>query len=305
MDSETMLDELRKLPSNFRLNLKGGSAWLCCNDPNHQENTPSAKINLDQTSDYFGRFYCFGCHVSKSWNTFAKEEGLAQIDSDFKSIGIKPLGFRRKAKEVRKQTTFDWPKHKAWRGVSGEIVNRLQGYVVNQKNVLDEPRLILPVKMYDEEVGHVLCLLHDPKRNNKGEKIELSYVNSKGDWVRTSFLGFDEARKMKRKPLWIVEGPRDLCRAIEAGLRVVALLGSHFDDARSELIRLLNPPALMIATDNDKAGNMVAEKILDELGDEVPCIRLRWGKDQDTFDQTVEHLQKLNNKAIRIYGETQ
>src|SRR5690606_20207066 len=133
---------------------------------------------------YLGRYFCFGCDARMSWNEFAEKCKLDKVDSNYKGVRTRPLGFRREVvkQNAQQRSKFMWPEHKEWRGVPGSIVRKLGGYVYANRDVLREQMLILPVIMYGEEVGHVRALMRDPKRSKSGKKLEESYINSTGTW---------------------------------------------------------------------------------------------------------------------------
>lgn len=306
MNSDFFLSQLQRLPEDRGGYVKSdGNFWLRCINPDHaggHENTPSAKIELAEGSSYLGRYHCFGCSTNLSWNDFATRMNLNKIDSKYEGIRHRSLNFKKITNRANniKPLTFRWPVTKEWRGIPGQFVHDMGGYVYKSKDILADQTLIIPVMMYGEEVGVVRALTRDPKRDKRGKKIEDSYLNSSGTWIKKAFLGYDRAAKMTG-PLWIVEGPRDFFRCLQAGLRVVCLLGSKFGEDRTELIRLLNPRCLIIATDNDDPGNKVADIIRDECSDFVSCVRVRYKPGKDTFDQTIEYLQSVNTRVTKKY----
>jgi len=311
MKPDFYIDQLSRLPPDRALDFKSTGAWIRCINPLHaggNERTPSACITVEEGSPFLGRYNCFGCGLNTSWNEFATKVGLAIEDKNYKSYRTRRLGFRQKAKKEPTQhavQSFQWPVSKEWRGISGHTVSLLKGFVYETRDSLEEPTLIFPIEMYGEKVGAVKALIRDAKKNVYGKKIEQSYINSSGKWIRSAFMGFDIASRsqFKNRPLWIVEGPRDVGHSIEAGNRVVGLLGSYFGEERAELVKLLNPCAVIIATDSDMAGDKVAQRILDECASFVPVVRAEWKTGQDTFDQPIEKLQRIDQRVYSKYGE--
>lgn len=311
MDAETLIEELRKLPFDRHMHVRGTDAWICCINPEHSggnETTPSAKICVDETMPYFGSYHCFGCGIKMRWNTFAKQTGLATIDSEYQGGGRKTLSFRAKMKSKETKPNgkvFHWPRDRDWRGIPGSILADFEVVVPQTKDALTEPNLIIPIKMYGETVGTVRALLNDAKRDSSGRKLQKSYVNSSGTWLKSALMAFDLSmeKRFKKKPLFLVEGPRDVFRCVQADVRVNGLLGSKFSEERTELIRLMSPSVVLIGTDNDDAGNMAADHILEMCGDFVPCVRLNLPKGQDMFQQDIKTIKKWYNRAIERYDK--
>lgn len=313
MDAEHILEELKRLPHDRKVSIRNNEAWMCCVNPDHSgghESTPSAKINIDETSPYFGTYHCFGCGAKMKWNTFAKQMGLSSIDEDFEKLGIRRLSFRSKMnrdkseeENTAKRRRFAWPEGREWRGIPGRILKEFGAFVPKMSDVLDEPYLSVPITMFGEEVGTIRALMRDPKRAADGTKLEKSYLNASGKWMAKSLLGFDLANvpAFRGKPLLITEGPRDVFRGYQANTRIVGLCGSKFNDDRAELIRLLQPCVLIIATDNDDAGNMAAESIIHHC-DFVPCVRMPLPVGQDLFQQSLKRIKRWYDKAAEKYA---
>lgn len=293
-----------KLPSDRKVSMKSdGNAWLVCINPDHSggnERTPSAKIELAEGSAYLGRYFCFGCGYHLSWNEFAEKTGLTKTDEDYKGVRHRRLSFRQSTTEGKERARHAWPEHREWRGVPGNIVRQMGGYVYSSRDILSEQFLILPVTMYEEEVGYLRALMRDAKTDRNGRKLEESYKNKPGPWIKSALMNFDGASKQKGRPLWIVEGPRDVAKCLMAGVRVVGLCGSKFGEERAELIKLLNPPVILCATDNDVAGDKAADSILDQCGDRFSVARIRW-KVGDTFNQPIDKIQRVNRRYIEKY----
>jgi 5S rRNA maturation endonuclease (ribonuclease M5) len=254
--------ELSKLPIDRSPEYKTDSVWMRC--PFHSggmEKTPSFKINLTSPKAAVGHCYCFGCHQSMPWNTLAELYQLAK--------------FRQSAIKQAQQTTFDlnlnleepvppdykrmfkWPETLDWRGINGATVTEMNGRTVRfGKHVM----LYLPITTRGDNVGGILCKM---ERNDPKEK---AYFNVDGGWASSALIGYDIARARKG-PLWVVEGPRDTANIIQHGGRAVGLIGSAVTSAKLRLIKALDPPSIIRATDPDDAGDGADKLLKDGLSD--------------------------------------
>lgn len=315
-DADLIIEELFKADRKYDLGItsKAGGAeiWIRC--PWHgggRERTPSMRITVDEGSSFFRKAKCHGCGKFAHYNEIAEHFGLMKTDKNFKALGVKRLGFRNKIERIKahdegrdfKLSTFDWPLDRKWRTVPGKIVIRNKGVLTDTRHDLEEPRLAFPVNVWGETKGYIYALLHDPKRDATGKKIEVAYINSPGPWKEKSVFGFDRARKLLKKypdkPLWLVEGPRDRLWLEAAGCIAVSTLGSSFSEEKSELIKILNPHRVLVASDNDEAGNDLAEDIKDHLDNHLALTRINWKEGQDPCDVALKRLKQINERFTR------
>lgn len=315
-EAEIITSELLRADSEHRLGLKfknnGGEIWIRC--PHHgggRERTGSLRVTINENSAHYLKCKCHGCNKYGHYNdVMAEPLGLQKVDKDFKAVGFQKLSFREKQQarkdrregniDLRLSTTFDWPVEREWRTIPGKVVVRVGGVLTETFNDLEEPRLAFPVNVWGEPAGYIYALLHDPKRDAEGHKIEIAYLNSTGNWKEKVVFNFDMARKRLKKnpgmPLWIEEGPRDTLHTYAAGCAVVGNMGSSFSDEKAELIKLLDPPRLLVATDADEAGDKLAESIYEHLHGHLPMTRVKFARGKDPCDYPRKWFRKVNEK---------
>ena len=313
-DADLITEELMKADQQHDLALKIGTSdlWIRC--PFHsggREKTPSLRITIDDGSSFYQQCKCMGCGWGPHhYNELADHFGLAKTDKNFKALGTKRLGFRRKLdKKVAEaegrdfiRSTFDWPIDREWRGIPGSIVLKNKAVLTEVRHDLEEPRLAFPVTLWGEVKGYVYAMIRDPKRDSDGNKLEVSYINSSGPWKEKCLFGYDLARKLLKKhpnrPVWVVEGPRDVTHLQAANCIVVGCLGSSFSKEKAELIRMLNPKKLLVATDNDDAGNKLAATINGMLKHDIHLVRIKFKKGCDPVDTPRPKLKEINKRHI-------
>lgn len=319
-DAELISDELFKASQEFDLGLriKNNGLWIRC--PYHgggRERTPSMQVTVDYANRYFAKAKCHGCGARVHYNELATQFNLQKIDKNFKAVGNRQLSFREKLKnrtqkrekeivhQEFKRSTFEWPIDRDWRTIPGKYVIAEGAELAETRDALDEPRLIFPVTLYGEIKGYIYAMISDPRRDADGRKIDTPYINSSGPWKEKIVVGFDQARKELKKhpnkPLWIVEGPRDRLHMIAAGCIVIANIGSSFSKEKAELIKLLNPKRLLVASDADEAGEKLADSILEHLNGAIKMTKINWPKGKDPCNINRERLAQINKRYTIVH----
>lgn len=252
----------------------GDSVFVCC--PFHDERSPSCSVNMSQEKDVaIGTFYCFGCGETGGWNKLAEKTNLEQIkswqnfeaSSDGKAarfdkrktemLGTNNLTIQRLFDEVG-NAVLPWPKEASWRSYSGKLINRIEGYVYDDRR-FDELMLVLPVYINGRYRGGVRALREKPKKGP-------SYFNTNGDWVKDyGLLGFDYMRKKDLygcKAIVLTEGPRDWLRMVQNKIPACSILGSKmFGKKKLTLLMGLGIEKVYALPDNDAAGTGMAKII--------------------------------------------
>lgn len=285
-----------------RTKYMGSNIHVQC--PFHDENSPSCSVNLSREADVpIGAFYCFGCGVFGGWNKFAAKAGLVSVKKwqAFESDASGQIArFYKKAIEMMGQNNmsiqrlFDevgnavipWPKDRDWRSYSGKLIHRIGGYCYNDtsRNFEDggELMLVFPVYTNGRYRGGVRAFFEKQKNG-------LSYLTTKGDWVKSyGLLGYDYMKKKDlydAKAIVLVEGPRDWLRLVKNKIPSMAILGANmFDDKKMQLLVALGIRKVFVLPDNDSAGKRMADgiKVISERAG-VPCeyLKLPRPKDED------------------------
>lgn len=196
------------------------------------------------------------------------------------------------------------------RGLCKETIDRFKlGYVAEWRHpkasskVPTSPRLIIPTAK-----GSYLA------RDVRAEIPEEQKPYSKSK-VGTIQLFNRKALQTATKPVFIVEGELDALSIIEVGGEAVALGTTTKAKALVELLKAQKPAQpLIIALDNDRAGQKASEELIAELkGLDIPFYRLNpcgeykdaneaLQRDREAFTQAVadaEHIQEEAEQAQR------
>lgn len=272
----------------------GDSIFICC--PFHDENTPSCSINMSMSASVrLGTFYCFGCNATGGWNTLAGKLGLEKVKG-WQHFEGSTSGKAERAKKKRVdlvgmsnmtiQRLFDevgnavlpWPKDMDWRSYSGKLINKVEGYMYDDKR-FDQLMLVLPVYVNGRYRGGVRALQEKPKKG-------AAYFNTTGDWTKNyGLLGFDYIRKNKLwgcKAIVLVEGPRDWLRMAANKIPSCGILGSKmFSEKKLTILLGLGIEKIYVLPDNDKAGDGMAQIVAEFCKGKVECEHLQLPKKKD------------------------
>ena len=200
----------------------------------------------------------------------------------------------------------DYPQR---RGLSKAVIDRFKlGYVAEWRhpkapNAPASPRLIIPTAK-----GSYLA------RDTRTEIPEEQRAYSKSK-VGTIQLFNRKALQEAKKPVFIVEGELDALSIIEVGGEAVALGSTTKAKALVELLKTQKPSQpLIIALDNDTAGQKASEELIEGLkGLSIPYYRLNpcgeykdaneaLQKNRESLSQAVadaEHIQEEAEQAQR------
>ena len=288
------LGELAKLPPDRGFYVKGESAWLRC--PFHaggNESTPSFTVNLNpQKKVPLGFCGCFGCKFSAPWNALAQHFGLQKLTEEAVREGSHVLHDpSRSSRDVvlpDLSRMLHWPASVEWRGIRGDVVRASGGRTCKFREGF---ALYLPVTLFDEPVGGITALLEKPKDGG------LSYFNAYGEWSGNALFGFDAARVMVGKPVWVCEGPRDTLNLHQLGQRAVGLIGAAVTPRKMALIAELDPPCILLATDADEAGDLAAAKLRAGMGKAFRVIRVRMRPGSDPADLRQRQVDNVNRQV--------
>lgn len=297
--------ELSRLPDDRGLKIGPREAVIRC--PYHsggQERTPSMKVNLDPTAPAPALWvYCRACKRSESWNELAETLHLRKVarkSSQRHDAAEVNLVRRRHVTLSEEESALpdlhkmvDWPVTVPWRTIPGPTLRRYSCKTVTWGK---SPLLYIPVIQYGEHVGGIRALVE----RDRSDKRQKAYVNTPGDWMNRSLLGFDVAASLSGEPLWVVEGPRDTFHVSAAGARVVGLLGSALTPKKVSLIRDLDPPVIVSATDGDEAGDTAHTALLEQLGRDFEVVRYPFRDGEDPCEVPYSKIERANVKVREL-----
>lgn len=280
---------LQSLSSNWGMTIRGDRAFIRC--PFHRKNgklerTPSFCINLSSRKGGSGQGHCFGCGVNKSWKEIAKALKISgNIDFDLTSSHS-----RTKTRKSWTTVFIDWDPAKKWRGISGKLLAYLKAKAFTSGGV-DWVRI--PCWQNKEQIGYVDCRVN----RAKGQQ---GYLNSEGPWVASALFGFDLAKKLGRKAVVIVEGPRDALNLLQHKVPAVAILGtSNIKKQKIELL-LANWEYVICGFDPDDAGDVATAKLKQLVGIRAKIKYLEFEEGCDAADLSKSEIDEIKTMIRRF-----
>ncbi len=265
MNAQFFLHELNKL--HIKKKLSSTRAYILC--PFHNEKTPSGGVSLDpKFPGSLGRFKCWGCGKTASWNELAKILGMKKLNGkqavpdNTGYIDVKAMRgtvLPKDEKEDLKDFDF-FDLQEDWRGFEPEFLQKVCGAKLVYHDWTQHFFVWLPVRVRGKEVGYIRGHMRRPEEGP-------TYLNKPGDWVlKKGLFPFDYAIElMKRKGLKtivLVEGPRDALRMLRAGIPSVCIMGTNnWTDKKRHLLEMAGVERILLMMDGDKAGKKATFKI--------------------------------------------
>lgn len=190
-----------------------------------------------------------GTEKSNARSSSQKQQPEAQKDQKQQTIEYT---------EFYKQANQDLPKTTYHRGISLEVLNRFQvGYVENWKNPKapkeqPTPRLIIPTSKSSYLARYA-----------KEDAQEAQRVRKVGN---SNIFNLQALYNARTTPIFVVEGEIDALSVIEAKAVAIGLGGTGNVNKLLEILeKQKKVPTLILALDNDKAGQEATEKLKNGL----------------------------------------
>lgn len=255
---------------------KQASGWRMVRCPFHGDSNPSLGVYVALDGKYpLGFFNCLGCSAKGTWNRFAKETGLPEIQEWEKSnsinsfelasnsaedeaqlLGEAGLTLREVLKRMRCTEAQKWPSNLEWRGYNGKLLSKLNAYIVND-SYNESVAVLFPIEIAGKVRGGIKAIF------NKINKSQSSFITMKGEWLKTyGLFPYNLTKKLIQQNKYnfviLVEGPRDALRLVQNGIPALAILGAKsFSDTKAMFISALCIDNVYVMPDGDAAGDMM------------------------------------------------
>ena len=157
---------------------------------------------------------------------------------------------------------FPLPDGYTFRGIDHDLLIK-----IGARKALDSfgtKCTLFPLHVGGELVGGIKAV------NFPNEKTKRKYINSNGEWSRTSGL-FPIHYKKRWPVVIIVEGPRDAMFLLQQRIPALASLGTQsWSDAKRDLLLSVGCEFCFIAGDGDDAGRKMNKIVSDSLKGYIP-----------------------------------
>lgn len=256
---------------------RGVWLWAPCPHPDHEENTPSWHIRDDADDDRHGFHKCFGC--GRSGYPVQLVERVLGLDRDAARDWLKSsenaappkLGVEVEFEEPEVKRRFELP--------SGSVLAPLAQWVTPARRYAEE-RGITAAQVDEWGLGYAVdgrlagrVVL--PIRDRHGVVVSYAardytkralrkYLAPSTSEGANRIAVFGEHLWRERDCLVLIEGPVDALAVARVGYQVGAIQGSDWKPAH--LLKLRRWRVIVIASDNDQAGNKLASAIREQVG---------------------------------------
>ena len=260
--------------------------------PYHNNNrTPAGEVSKEH-----GRFFCFGCQTTKSLEEFIM---FMTGRSYFETLRyIKSKGSEVNLESVINKTLYSPPDFVQYDEV---LIKRLNNQALESPRSVRyfEGRKITKESMlkfnlgFSEKQDSVTVPMHSPDgmcigfvaRTIEGKE----FKNTPG--LPKSKILFNLHRVKTSNIVYIVESSFDAIRLDQVGFPAVATLGANVSVSQIRLLEKYFNNVVLVA-DNDEAGKIMTEKLVEKLGHIVTVINLD-KKYKDIGDMDDDAIRKL------------
>lgn len=102
------------------------------------------------------------------------------------------------------------------------------------------------------------------------------WYHPEGQPIRNHLYGIHAVHAVGAEEVWVVESEIDALTLWQAGKAAVALGGARFTEEQRRLLLQTPVKIVIVATDNDKAGQQIARGICDSLGGYLEIKKMHW-----------------------------
>ena len=260
--------------------------------PYHNNNrTPAGEVSKEH-----GRFFCFGCQTTKSLEEFIM---FMTGRSYFETLRyIRSKGSEVNLESVINKTLYSPPDFVQYDEI---LIKRLNNQALESPRAVRyfEGRKITKESMlkfglgFSEKQDSVTVPMHSPDgmcigfvaRTIEGKE----FKNTPG--LPKSKILFNLHRVKTSNTVYIVESSFDAIRLDQIGFPAVATLGANVSVSQIRLLEKYFNNVVLVA-DNDEAGTIMTEKLIEKLGHIVTVINLD-KKYKDIGDMDDDAIRKL------------
>ena len=244
--------------------------------PYHNNNrTPAGEVAKDS-----GLFFCFGCQATKNL-----EELIMHMSGRTYFEAVRYIKSKETEHDIEKLVNKTLVAPPEFVPYDELILKRLH----NQLLALDKPKNYLKYRKINSFSFTKFLLGYSEKQDS----ITIPMHSPDG-----MCLGF-VARTKSSGTVYVVESSFDAIRLDQVGFPAVATLGANVSNSQIRLLEKYFTNVVLIA-DNDEAGNIMKDKLVEKLGSLVTIIRLdkKYKDIGDMEDEEIKNLEFQFDKSI-------
>jgi DNA primase len=294
-------DQIRRvlIGSGVNIETEFGNDFIIFCPYHNNSRTPAGEVAKDS-----GLFFCFGCQTTKNLEEFVMHmsnrtyfETVRYIKSKEQEHNIEML-VNKKLIALPEFVQYD-----------ESILNRLHDQLIlsdTAKSYLNGRKITIDSMKkfslgYSEKQGMVTIPVESPdgmKIGFVGRSIEgKEFKNTPG--LPKGKVLFNLHRVKSSSIVYVVESSFDAIRLDQVGFPAVATLGANVSISQIRLLEKYFNNVVLVA-DNDEAGSIMKDKLIEKLGSLVSVITLeKQYKDiGDMDDQSIRNLEFQFDKSI-------
>ena len=261
--------------------------------------TPAGEVAKDS-----GLFFCFGCQTTKSLEEFIMfTTGRTYFET---ARYIKSKETEHNIENIVNKAMYAPPEFIQYDEL---LIKRLNNQALESPRAMRyyEGRKITKSSMekfnlgYSEKQDSVTIPMQSPDGMTIGfvaRTIEgKEFKNTPG--LPKSKILFNLHRVKSSSVVYVVESSFDAIRLDQVGFPAVATLGANVSNSQIRLLEKYFTNVVLIA-DNDEAGNIMKDKLVEKLGSLVTIIRLdkKYKDIGDMEDEEIKNLEFQFDKSI-------
>lgn len=261
--------------------------------------TPAGEVSKEH-----GTFFCFGCQTTKSLTELVMHssgrtyfEAVRYIKSKEQETSIEDAV----NKALYEQPDFIQYDELLIKRLNNQAIESPRAMRYYDSRHINKDSVIKFVLGYSEKQDSVTIPVHSPEgmcigfvaRTVEGKE----FKNTPG--LPKSKILFNLHRIKMSKTVYVVESSFDAIRLDQVGFPAVATLGANVSVSQIKLLEKYFNNIVLVA-DNDEAGAIMRDKLIEKLGSKVHVIELpKMYKDiGDMSDQDIKNLEFQFDKSI-------
>jgi DNA primase len=294
-------DQIRRVLNGAGVDIEAefGNDFIIFCPYHNNSRTPAGEVAKDS-----GLFFCFGCQTTKSLEEFIMHmSGRTYFET---ARYIKSKQTETNIENVVNKAMYAAPDFVQYDEL---LIKRLNNQALDSPRAMSyfEGRRITRdsvVKFnlgFSEKQDSVVIPMQSPDGMTIGfvaRTIEgKDFKNTPG--LPKSKILFNLHRVKSSKIVYVVESSFDAIRLDQVGFPAVATLGANVSVSQVRLLEKYFPNIVLVA-DNDEAGSIMKDKLVEKLGSAVSIIQLdkKYKDIGDMDDETIKQLEFQFDKSI-------
>ncbi len=249
----------------------GHGTWRSFTCPNHDDNSPSARVNVET-----GKWVCMVCNAKG-------------VQEKYQAPEAHVLNRVRRLEETQEMISESYLDLYDASGPGEYWSNRFTAEACKHFRLGYDVLKDMPIYPIRDITGKCVGIVR------RTEKPKYKYPRG----VPTSQYLFNYHEVPSQGLVVVVEGAPDVIALWEAGIPAVGTFGARLLPTQVSLVAALQPTKVLMAYDQDRAGRIGGREAVSALGERgIIAERAIWSDEKDVGEMTVERRQKVFNNLV-------